>query len=266
VAHVDTGPAWAAKGPLAIHAPTMDDPWRWLGRGWTDLWRQPLLSLGYGATFVVIGLLITAGLRYAGLESMAPALAAGFTLLGPVLAIGLYEMSRRYETGESVSLNEVFAPHLPSPPQFAFLSFVLMFLFLLWMRLATLNYALFTHGDYTPLAQFVSFALETEQGLTMIVVGTLVGGALAAFVYAISVISVPLLLRHDVDVLTAIWISFQTVIHHPGPMLLWAWLIAVLTAIGFATMFIGLIVVFPLIGHATWHAYRTIVTGERLGP
>jgi uncharacterized membrane protein len=256
-------PSWAAKSPLIIRAPVMDDPWRWLARGWEDLWRNPALSLGYGAAFVAIGLLVTAGLWSAGLESMVPALAAGFTLLGPVLAVGLYEMSRRYETGEPVSLREVVAPRLPSPPQFAFLAFALMFLFLVWMRLATLNYAVFAYGDYTPLAQFVAFALKTEQGLTMLVVGTLAGGALAALVYAISVISVPLLLRHDVDVLTAMWISAQTVLNHPGPMLLWAWLIAVLTAIGLATMFLGLIVVFPLIGHATWHAYRTIVTGER---
>ena len=263
MAHAGSMPSWAAKSPLIIQAPTMDDPWRWLGRGWEDLWRNPVLSLGYGAAFVVIGLLVTAGLWAAGLESMAPALAAGFTLLGPVLAVGLYEMSRRYEAGEPVSLHEVAAPHLPSPPQFAFLAFALMFAFLVWLRLATLNYAMFAHGDYTPLAQFVSFTLSTEQGLMMLVVGTLIGGALALMVYAITVISVPLLLRHDVDVLTAIWISFQTVVHHPGPMLLWAWLIAVLTAIGLATMFLGLIVVFPLIGHATWHAYRTIVTGER---
>lgn len=263
MAHADSVPKWAARSPLVIRQPTMDDPWRWLGRGWADLWRQPLLSLGYGAAFVAIGLSITAGLSYAGLESMAPALAAGFTLIGPVLAVGLYEMSRRYEVGETVSLREVVAPRLPSPPQFAFLAYALMFLFLVWLRLATLNYALFAHGDYTPLGQFVSFALKTEQGLTMLVVGTLVGGALAAIAYAISVISVPLLMRHDIDVLTAIWISVQTVLNHPGPMLLWAWLIAVLTAIGLATMFVGLIVVFPLIGHATWHAYRTIVTDER---
>jgi uncharacterized membrane protein len=241
----------------------MDDPWRWLSRGWQDLWRNPLLSLGYGAAFVGIGLLVTSGLWALGLESMAPALAAGFMLLGPVLAIGLYEMSRRYETGEPVSFREVAAPPLPSPPQFAFLAFVLMFLFITWLRIATLNYALFTHGSYMPLADFVALALTTEQGLTMVVVGTAIGGVFAALVYAISVIAVPLLLRHDIDVLTAIWISVQTVIHHPGPMLLWAWLIAVLTAIGLATMFVGLIVVFPLIGHATWHAYRSIVARER---
>jgi uncharacterized membrane protein len=259
-------PRWAARSPLAIRPPTMDDPWRWLSLGWRDLWRNPALSLGYGAAFVAVGLLVTAGLWSVGLESMAPALAAGFTLLGPVFAVGLYEMSRRYEVGEAVSARNVVVPRLPSPPQFAFLAFALMFLFLVWLRLATLNYALFTHGSYVPLGDFLDFALKTEEGLTMLVVGTLIGGALAALAYAISVISVPLLLRHDVDVLTAIWISVQTVLNHPGPMLLWAWLIAVLTAIGLATMFLGLIVVFPLIGHATWHAYRTIVAGERSGP
>jgi uncharacterized membrane protein len=112
------------------------------------------------------------------------------------------------------------------------------------------------------LAEFVRFALTTPQGLTMIVVGTAIGAALAFIAFAISVVSVPIIMRHNVDVLTAMWISTRIVWRHPGPMLLWAWLIAVLVAIGFATLFAGLIVIFPLIGHATWHAYRTIVQGE----
>lgn len=253
-----------APAQLQLRAPAMDDPWKWLAAGWRDTWKNPHLSLGYGAAFVAIGLLVTAGLWFAGLESVAPALAAGFTLLGPVLAVGLYEMSRRYETNEPVSLRNVALVHLPSPPQFAFIAFALMFLFLVWLRLATLNYALFSYGSYMPVTDFVKFALTTEAGLTMIVVGTLIGGALALCAFAISVLSVPILMRHDVDVLTAIWASVHTVVKHPGPMLLWAWLIAILTAVGLATMFVGLIVVFPLIGHATWHAYRTVVeTGPR---
>lgn len=266
MAPTDTMPAWAAQSPLAIRAPSMDDPWRWLALGWRDLWRSPLLSLGYGAAFVVLGLAIAGGLWFIGLESVAPALAAGFILLGPVFAIGLYEISRRYEAGQEAYLRNATNVRLPSPPQFAFLAFALMFLFLAWMRLATLNYALFTHGNYLPLNEFMSFALTTSEGLTMVVIGTVIGGAIAFAAYAISVISVPILMRHDVDVLTAMWISVQVVMQHPGPMLLWAWLIAVLTAIGLATMFVGLIVVFPLIGHASWHAYRTIVAGDRSTP
>jgi uncharacterized membrane protein len=262
MADLDQSTASAHHVRLILRSPAMDDPWNWLAAGWRDTWRKPHLSLGYGAVFVVIGLLVTVGFWLAGLESVVPALGAGFTLMGPVLAIGLYDMSRRYQSGEPVYLRDVVAVPLPSPTQLAFLAYTLMFLLLLWMRLATLNYALFTHGDYTPLPEFMRFALTTEAGLTMLVVGTAAGGALAFVAFAISVISVPILLRHDVDVLTAMGLSIKTVVSYPGPMLLWAWLIAVLVAIGVATLFVGLIIVFPLIGHATWHAYRTIVAGE----
>lgn len=262
MAKVQPAPMRSMQERLVLRAPTMDDPWNWLSAGWRDMWRTPELSLGYGAAFVVIGLLVTVGFWAYGFESVVPALGAGFTLMGPVLAVGLYEMSRRYEAGEPVHWRIVASPPLPSPTQVAFLAYALMFLYLVWMRLATLNYALFTHGDYTPLAEFTRFALTTEAGLTMLVVGTAIGGAIAFVAFAISAISVPILLRHDVDVLTAMGLSVKTVLQHPGPMLLWAWLIAVLSAIGIATMFLGLIIVFPLIGHATWHAYRTIVVGE----
>lgn len=244
---------------LSLRAPMMDDPWSWLSAGWSDMWRNPALSIGYGATFVVIGLLATVGLWLAGLESMVPALAAGFILMGPVFAIGLYEMSRKYEAGEKAWLRDVVLVPLPSPPQMAFLAYALMFLFLIWIRLATLNYAVFTYGDYRPMSEFMAFALTSPQGIAMLVTGTVIGAVVALLAFAMSVISVPILLRNDVDVLTAVSLSFQVVWKYPGPMLLWAWLIAVLTAIGLATMFVGLAIVFPLVGHATWHAYRSIV-------
>jgi uncharacterized membrane protein len=134
-----------------------------------------------------------------------------------------------------------------------------MFLFLVWLRLATLNYALFSYGDYRPLSEFLSFALGSTQGLMMLVVGTAIGAALAMVAFSISVIAVPILMRHDVDVLTAIGLSVSLVSRNPGPMLLWAWLIAILCAMGLATLFVGLVIVFPLVGHATWHAYRSII-------
>lgn len=237
----------------------MEDPWAWLSAGWHDLWRNPLLSVGYGAAFVIVGGLVTWGLWMAGLESMAPALAAGFTLVGPVFAIGLYEMSRKYQAGEEVYFRDVVAVPLPSPAQMAFLAYTLMFLFLVWIRLATLNYALFSHGDYRPLSEFASFALSSPQGLTMIMVGTAIGAVIALIAFALSVVSVPILMRHDIDVLSAMALSIRLVKDHPGPMLLWAWLIGVLIAMGLATMFIGLAIVFPLVGHATWHAYRSLI-------
>ncbi len=244
---------------LRLRAPTMDDPWKWLAAGWQDLARNPALSLAYGAAFVAVGLLVTVGLWMMGLESVAPALAGGFTLVGPVFAIGLYEMSRKYEAGQQAQLRDILDIRLPAPAQMAFLAFALMFLFLVWLRLATLNYALFSYGDYRPLSEFLSFALGSTQGLMMLVVGTAIGAALAMVAFSISVIAVPILMRHDVDVLTAIGLSVSLVSRNPGPMLLWAWLIAILCAMGLATLFVGLVIVFPLVGHATWHAYRSIV-------
>jgi uncharacterized membrane protein len=93
----------------------------------------------------------------------------------------------------------------------------------------------------------------------MLVVGTAIGAAVALVAFSISVIAVPILMRHDVDVLTAIGMSVSLVLRNPGPMLLWAWLIAILCAMGLATLFVGLVIVFPLVGHATWHAYRSVV-------
>jgi len=248
---------------LSVRAPTMDDPWQWLRAGWRDTWRQPRLSLGYGCAFVLAGLAVTAGMWASGLESLIPVLAAGFTLLGPVFAAGLYEMSRKYEAGEQATLADAAVMHLPRPAQMAFLSFSLMFLFLIWMRMATLLYALFASDSYMPIDAFVAFALTTPQGLGMLMVGTVVGAALALVAFAISALSVPILLQHDIDAVSAMAISVRTVMRHPGPMLLWAWLIAVLIVLGMATMFVGLIVVFPLVGHATWHAYRALIIVER---
>jgi len=258
--HSDTGMPHGVV--LELRAPGMDDPWEWLAAGWRDLWRNPLLSLGYGAVFVVTGLMLTAGLFQTGLESAIPAVAAGFTLVAPLLAIGLYEMSRRYEIGAKVRLWDLFSIRPPVPAQLAFFAFSLMFMFMVWLRLASLTYALFSFGDYLPASEFIRFSLTTPQGLMMLVVGTMIGGAVALFVFAISAISVPILMRHNVDVLTAMWLSMSTVLKHPGPMLLWAWLIGVLTLFALASLMIGLVIVFPLIGHATWHAYRTIVAGE----
>lgn len=249
-------------GRLSTFAPSIDDPWNWLAAGWRDTWRSPALSLGYGAAFVAIGLIFTAGLWLFELEALVPALSAGFMLVGPILAIGLYETSRRYERGERVTLRDVLAVRPAAPMQLAYFAFALMFIYLVWLRVATLNYAFFTYGDYTPWFEFVRFALTTPAGLTMLMLGTGIGAVLALIVFALSAFAVPILLRHDVDAFTAMAISARLVIKNPGPMLLWAWLIAVLIAAGIATLFLGLIVVFPLVGHATWHAYRTVIEDD----
>jgi uncharacterized membrane protein len=126
-----------------------------------------------------------------------------------------------------------------------------------------LLYAGFLHLDYTPLDEFTQFLLGTDQGLAFLAIGTAIGAVFAVIAFAVTALSVPMLMDRHVDVVSAIGASVRAVTHNPKPMLLWAWLIALLIAFGFATLFVGLIVVFPVIGHATWHAYRGLSAGIR---
>jgi uncharacterized membrane protein len=238
----------------------LDRPWAWLAAGWDDIRRAPAVSLTYGALFTAISFLIPVGVFLVGLEYLLFPLAASFMLVGPLLAVGLYETSRRLETGAPVSLGRALFVATRSPMGLAFLGVALMALLLIWMRAATLLLALFLGPMvFPPLTEVIPTLLLTTQGVALLVVGTGCGAILAALVFAISVVSVPLLMERDVDVVSAVIVSLQAVARNPKPMLLWAWLIAILTAFGIATCYIGLIVTFPLVGHATWHAYRETV-------
>ncbi|MFQ5562792.1 MAG: DUF2189 domain-containing protein [Parvularculaceae bacterium] len=248
----------AATGTPAIAKISPDAPWAWLGAGWRDMLRAPFLSLGYGAAFVVIGLAITAGLWRAGLESVIPAAIGAFALVGPLLAAGLYEISRRLEAGESLNARDIIFVKMRSPAQMALIAFFLMFAVLVWMRMATLIYALFAHGSYLPLGEFIPFTLTTRAGVMMLAVGSLTGGAIAFVIYVLTALSMPLLMDREADAFTAIALSVEAVKKNPGAMLLWAWIIAVVTAVGIALFLVGLIVAFPLLGHATWRAYRDL--------
>ena len=152
---------------------------------------------------------------------------------------------------------------LHAPGQLGFFGAILAFVYLVWLQLASLLFMLFLGSrPLPPASEFLPTLLFTPHGLGLLVAGTIVGGVLAALVYAISVISVPLLMARRIDAVTAISASLRTVAQNPKPMALWAGLIAGFMALGIATMFVGLVVVFPLIGHATWHAYRDLVREE----
>ena len=246
----------------AVSVVSMEAPWRWLAMGWRDTWRRPLISFGYGSAFTLIGLAITAGCWWMGWSAIIPVTAGAFMLAGPILAVGLYEMSRRYAAGQDFRLRDILLVKKASPVQLLYLGFGLMFLLLAWFRIATLLFALFVSDTYPNFADFLPFAISTPNGLALLVVGTIIGGAIAFVVFAVSAISVPMLMVRDVDFVTAIIASVKCVRRSPGPMLLWAWLIALLIGFGLATLFIGLIVVFPLVGHATWHAYEELASSR----
>lgn len=249
------------KSGVAIGRIPFDAPWDWLAAGWRDLWSVPRISLGYGAVFALLAGALAFGLTQIGWLSLMLALGGGFLLIGPLVAVGLYEASRRLERGEPVGVRDVVMAGPNAPGQVAFFGVILAFVFFVWLELAFLLFMLFmgTRG-LPPVSEFVPTLLFTPHGLGLLVVGTIVGGILAMIVYAISAISVPLLLMRRIDAVTAMSASLEAVVDNPKPMALWAALIAGSMALGIATLFVGLIVAFPLIGHATWHAYRSLVT------
>ncbi|WP_306253445.1 DUF2189 domain-containing protein [Parvularcula sp. IMCC14364] len=237
---------------------TSESPWQWLNKGWADIWKDPVLSLGYGFTFVMVGFGINYLLWETGLSAWIPVAVGAFAMVGPMMAIGLYELSRCHETREPYSAASIIFVRAKSPLHIAYIGFIIMFALLVWIRIAIVLYALFVSSTYMPLTNFTEFILETPQGLMMLVVGSVVGGLIAIVIFAMTAFSVPLLLDRNSNVLDAVIASMKVVRDNPGPCFLWAWMIALLVAFGAATILVGLMLVFPLLGHATWHAYRDI--------
>ncbi|MEM8744523.1 MAG: DUF2189 domain-containing protein, partial [Pseudomonadota bacterium] len=173
--------------------------------------------------------------------------------------VGLYETSRRLEEGKPVKLSDMVRFGIRSPGQLAFMGVFLMIIYFIWMDLAFLLFMLFLGPKSFQLDAIVPTLLFTPNGLGLLIVGTLVGAVLALLVFAVTAVSIPLLMRRKVDAVTAAVTSFQAVALNPAPMLLWGVLIVAMMAVAFATLFVGMIIIFPLIGHATWHAYRSLV-------
>lgn len=241
----------------AFRQVAFDRPWAWLAAGWRDLWTHPGVSLWYGLVACIGGLLLAVGLSVSELGALIPVLAGGFALVGPVMALGLYDVSRRIERGEAVSLAVTLQSTLQAAPRIGLFAAFLLLIYLIWVRLAFLLLMLFLGtGGLPPAVEFVPTLLFTPHGLGLLVAGSAVGAALAAVVFALSAISIPMLMERDVDAVTAIAASVRSVISNPKAMGLWALMIAGFVVLGIATLGLGLVVIFPLIGHATWHAYR----------
>jgi uncharacterized membrane protein len=223
----------------------LDAPWAWLAKGWRDLLRVPQVSLLYGLVPVAVAALILWGLTKFGAQSLMIVFSAGFLLVSPMLAVGLYEVSRRLEAGEPIELRRILLVSTESPGQLVFFGVLLGFIFLVWVDLAIFILAMFYGPQpFPPLDAFASTLLLTWFGLSMLVVGTVVGGVLAALVFSATVVSIPLLMTRELNAVTAMAVSLQAVSENAKPLALWAGLIAGLTALGFLAGLVGLALVF----------------------
>lgn len=235
----------------------------WLKAGWRDLTAEPGPSLAYGALVFVASVVVVAGLYLLALDYILFPALSGFMVLGPLLAIGLYEKSRRLAAGERVTLREMILVRPRAGGQVLFIGVLLAGLMLLWNRAAVLIYALFFGLQPFPgLDDVVPMLFTTLTGWAILIVGTAVGGLFAAFSFAISVFAVPMMLERRIDALTAMGTSMAMVWSNLPVMIAWGALVAGLFAAGVLTALVGLIVVFPLLGHATWHLWVTMRSDE----
>lgn len=226
-----------------------------LAAGWRDFRRAPQFGLFFSAVYVVGGfLMVWLG---AGHVTWTLATSLGFPLYAPFAAVGLYEVSRRIESGAPLRWGEVLGVvWAERGRQVPWLGAIIVIYFLFWTFLAHMIFALFMGLEpITDLSD--GFAMfMTPPGLRMIAVELVVGAALALLLFALTVVSLPMLLDKELDFMTAMLHSFATVQANRAVMLVWAVIIAALTLVAMIPWFLGLMVVLPVLGHATWHIYR----------
>jgi uncharacterized membrane protein len=255
---IDVTEAVAPSKVPEINKMQMSDLGRALRAGARDFWRKPMMGLFFANVYVMGGWAIYWFLFVTHQEWWAIPLTAGFPLLGPFLAVGLYEVSRRLEAGQTEwQRNDIFGViwrqrlrQLPS------MAWVIIVYFLFWSFFAHMLFALFL-GPSALMNVTSSYAYLLEpDGLMMLLVGTAFGAVFAFVLFMLTVVSLPLLLDKELDFVTAMITSVTAVRKNPGVMLVWAAVIAGLTFAGMLPGLFGLYVVLPVLGHATWHVYR----------
>ena len=230
-------------------------PLRWLAAGLRDFSRAPGIGLFYGGCFMVMGWALLKVFEHAPAYTLA--LSAGFLLMGPFLCLGLYRTSQRLERGEKPDFGDSLLAWDTRTGQLAIFGFVLLVLEMLWGRATLVVFAVSFDG--MPDFKGSLRALLDPDNLPFIVAWAAVGAVFAGLIYAVSVISIPMILHRQTDAITAGLTSLRLVLTQTGVMLWWGLLIAALVTLALLPWFAGLLVVGPVVGHASWHAYREAV-------
>lgn len=237
--------------PFAAPCRTLDDaaPLRWLRLGWQDFLRARGVSLTYGLALTALSLLILLGTWRFGMLALYLGLATGFVFVGPVLAVGLYSISRQLAQGRTPVLGYCLREGTEHIKELSVLGLVLLVLLLLWARAAAMVHVFFpTEGE-----------MDLKALTTFLTVGSAVGAVFATIVFSATAFSLPMILDRRVDAVTAVVTSVNAVLRNKRPLLLWAALIGLSVILGFATLTLGFLVLLPVIGHATWHAYEDTI-------
>lgn len=235
------------------------DPWLWLAEGWRDLAKTPVFSLSIGAVFAGLGLVVTAGLYYLEVPYLIWPMTAGFIIIAPIFCTAFYAISRALEQDRKPGLGDVVQVLRQNFVGILGAGTALVFFMLIWVRVAALIYAVnFPHTSLS-VRDIAVETLFTADGVTFIAVGSSIGGILAFFAFLVSAVSLQTIVDGKAGFIPAIFISVFSVARNFLPMMIWAGVITLFTVAGFAVAYIGLIVTLPLIGHASWHAYKALV-------
>ncbi|MCU7930441.1 MAG: DUF2189 domain-containing protein [Candidatus Thiodiazotropha sp. (ex Codakia rugifera)] len=244
---------------LVVNKIQLTEPFEWLAKGWKDMRDAGRYSLMYGLGIVLISGLLTFALFATDNLFLLPFLVAGFFLIAPFLGIGLYQMSAHLERGEPLKTCNALEAWKSNHTQISIITVGFLIITQLWIASNFMLFALLYEGISPPIGNFISNVFLSEKGMTFSIASITVGFFFAWCAYVISVITVPMLIDRKVDGFTAIRFSIKSVLKNMPAMMLWAFLIVLIVGLGLITYYVGLIVALPIIGHASWHAYRSLV-------
>lgn len=244
-------------GLPAVRRVRLDRPKNWLKSGWHDMRSNPVSSLSYGLLFGIAGAVV---LIFSWSKPyLFTAAVSGFILIAPLLAGGLYEISRRQAEGQPAALLESLDGWRRNGQSMAMFGLLLALVALVWERTSAVIFALLVPGMSPDLSSFIFDVLLNPEFSGITLAWFVVGTCLAILVFAVSAVSIPMLIDRDVDFVTAMITSLRATVLNPDVMFLWAVLVVALTLAGFATLLLGLVITMPLLGHASWHAYQDLV-------
>ncbi len=242
-----------------INTVTSRMPWLWLAAGWDDLRATWRIGVPYALVFVAIGYLVTGGVHQLGHSYLIWPLACGFVLVAPAFCVGFYGISKARQEGREPTWRDLFSAWRTNLKSQLGTGLALLFFVIIWLRIAALIYVLFYPNALPTFQSIANQTFFTPHGLTFLATGTVVGAFFAAVAFLVSAVAPQVMMGERGDFLPSVLISVFSVTYNFRPMLLWAAIIVVATAAGMAALFAGLAVTLPLIGHASWHAYRDIV-------